>query len=132
MNIELQILAWSVVLLIVHIMVQGALVAPIKGMAWNAGPRDGGQPPLGKYPGRAQRGLDNFKETYPAFVGLALALTVTGRIDGNGALGAELWFAGRIAYLPLYLFGVPWLRSIAYGVAFVGLIMMLLRLLTGA
>jgi uncharacterized MAPEG superfamily protein len=129
MAVELQLLAWSVVLLIAHIMVQGALVAPIKGMAWNAGPRDGGQPTLGKHAGRAQRALENFKETYPAFIALALALAVTAHTGGVGALGAWLWFGGRVVYLPLYVLGVPWLRSGAYGVALVGLVMMLTRLL---
>jgi uncharacterized MAPEG superfamily protein len=129
MAVELELLAWSVVLLIVYVMVQGAFVAPIKGAVWNAGPRDGGQPPLGKYPGRAQRALDNFKETYPAFIALALALAVTGKTGGQGALGAWLWFAGRVVYLPLYLLGTPWLRSVAYGVSLVGLILMLTRLL---
>ena len=131
MSVELQLLAWSVVLLIVHIGVQGALVAPLRGAVWNAGPRDEGQPPLGKYPGRAQRALENFKETYPAFIALALALVVAGRTGGVGTLGAWLWFAGRVAYLPLYVLGVPWLRSVAYGVSLVGLIMMLTRLLQG-
>jgi uncharacterized MAPEG superfamily protein len=131
MGVELKLLAWSVVLLIVHIAVQGGLVAPLRGAVWNAGPRDEGQPPLGKYPGRAQRALENFKETYPAFIALALALAVAARTGGLGALGAGLWFAGRIAYLPLYVLGVPWLRSVAYGVSLVGLIMMLTRLLQG-
>jgi len=129
MTTELQLLGWSVVLLIVHIGFQGALVAPLRGAAWNAGPRDEGQPPLGKYPGRAQRALENFKETYPAFIALALALAVSGRTGGGGTLGAWMWFAGRIVYLPLYLLGVPWLRSAAYGVSFAGLILMLARLL---
>jgi uncharacterized MAPEG superfamily protein len=129
MSVELKLLGWSVVLLIVHIAAQGALVAPLRGAVWNAGPRDEGQPPLGKYPGRAQRALENFKETYPAFIALALALAVSGRTGGNGALGAWLWFAGRVAYLPLYILGVPWLRSAAYGVSLIGLIAMLVRLL---
>ena len=46
------------------------------------------------------------------------------------ALSAGYWFGGRVAYLPLYLLGVPWLRSVAYGVSLVGLIMMLMRLLS--
>ena len=129
MSIELQLLAWSVPLLIAHIAVQGGLVAPLRGAVWNAGPRDEGQPPLGKYPGRAQRALENFKETYPAFIALALALAVAGKTGGNGALGAEMWFGARVIYLPLYVLGVPWLRSAAYGVALVGLILMLTRLL---
>ena len=129
MTQELQLLAWSVLLLIAYIAAQGALVAPLRGMSWNAGPRDEGQPPLGKYPGRAQRALENFKETYPAFIALALALTVASRSDGAGLLGAWIWFAARVAYLPLYLLGVPWLRSVAYGASLVGLVMMLTRLL---
>jgi uncharacterized MAPEG superfamily protein len=129
MAVELRLLAWSVLLLIVHIAVQGGLVAPLRGAAWNAGPRDEGQPPLGKFPGRAQRALENFKETYPAFIALALALPVAGRAGGLGALGAWLWFAGRVVYLPLYLLGVPWLRSAAFGVSLVGLMLMLGRLL---
>jgi uncharacterized MAPEG superfamily protein len=40
-----------------------------------------------------------------------------------------MWFAGRIAYLPLYLLGVPWLRTLAYGVALAGLLLMFMRLL---
>ena len=129
MTQELRLLAWSVLLLIAYIAVQGALVTPLRGMSWNAGPRDEGQPPLGKYPGRAQRALENFKETYPAFIALALALTLASRSDGAGLLGAWIWFAARVAYLPLYLLGIPWLRSVAYGASLVGLVMMLVRLL---
>ena len=51
------------------------------------------------------------------------------KTGGNGALGAELWFAARIVYLPLYVLGVPWLRSIVYGVSLAGLVLMLVRLL---
>ena len=129
MNVELRLLGWSVILLIAYIVAQGALVMPLRGMAWNAGPRDEGQPPMGKYPGRAQRALANFMETYPAFIALALALSFAAKTGGNGTLGAWLWFGARVAYLPLYLLGIPWLRSLAYGVSLVGLLMMLGRLL---
>ena len=129
MSVEQQLLGWSVALLLGHIAAQGALVAPIRGAAYNAGPRDDGQPPLGKYPGRAVRALENFKETYPAFIALALALAVTAKTGGNGALGAWLWFGGRVAYLPLYLLGAPWVRTLAWSVSLVGLILMLIRLL---
>ncbi len=129
MSVELQLLGWSVVLLIVHIAAQGALVTPIRGAAYNAGPRDDGPPPLGKHSGRAVRALENFKETFPAFIALALALAVAGKTGGMGALGAWLWFAARVVYLPLYLFGVPWLRTVVWSVSLVGLVLMLVRLL---
>jgi uncharacterized MAPEG superfamily protein len=128
MAVELQLLGWSVVLLFAYIAVQAALVTRSRGAAWNVGARDGAQPPLGTYPGRAHRALDNFKETYPAFIALALALQVTGHTGGNGALGAWLWFGGRVVYLPLYLLGVPVLRTAVYGVTLAGLVMMLTRL----
>ncbi len=89
---------------------------------------DEGQPPLGKYTGRAQRALDNYKETYPAFIALVLGLAVADRTGGAGELGACLWFAGRLAYLPLYLAGVPWIRSGAYGLSLIGLALMLSKL----
>jgi len=86
MPVEVQLVEWSVLLLLVHIAVQGELVAPLRGAAWNAGLRDEGQPPLGKYPGRAQRALDNFKETYPAFV----ALAITSQDGSTGEVGARM------------------------------------------
>ena len=127
--VELITLGWSVVLLLVHIVAQGATVVRERGLAWNAGPRDDGTPPKGRIAGRAQRALDNFKETYPAFVALALALVVSGRTGGMGDTGACLWLGARTVYLPLYLFGVPWLRSAAFGLSLAGLLMMLTRLL---
>ncbi len=126
---ELMLLAWSVILLLAHIAAQGSLVVRLRGLKWNAGPRDEGQPPLGKRAGRAQRALDNYRETYPAFIALALGLVVAGRSGGTGELGAWLWFLARIAFLPLYLFGVPWARSAAYGVSMAGLLLMFARLL---
>jgi uncharacterized MAPEG superfamily protein len=126
---EITLLGWSVVLLLVHIVFQGGLSASQRGLAWGAGARDDGHSPLGKHAGRAQRALDNFKETYPAFIALALALAVTGRSGGSGETGAWLWFAARVVYLPLYLLGVPWLRSGAYAVSLAGLVMMLAHLL---
>lgn len=127
--VELTVLAYSVVLLIVHIVVQGSSATRERGLAWNAGPRDNSSPLKGEVAGRAQRALENFKETYPAFIALALALAVSGRTGGGGATGAWLWLGARVVYLPLYVFGVPWLRSAVYGVSLAGLVMMLTRLL---
>ena len=127
--LELTLLGWSVVLLVVALMLQGQLATRELGVKWNAGPRDGDQHPKGALAGRAQRALDNFKETYPAFIALALALAVSGRTGGLGATGALLWFVARIVYHPLYLFGVPYVRSLAWVASMFGLLLMLIRLL---
>ena len=79
--------------------------------------------------GRLLRALRNLLETYPAFVALALALVVTGRTGGIGAAGAWLWLAARVVYVGFYAAGVPVLRTLAWFVSIVGLVMMLIRLM---
>jgi len=127
MTTELTVLGWSFVLFLAHLMVQASTALKDQGSAFNAGPRDD-PPPLGVMAGRGQRAFHNFKETYPIFIALALGLAVTGRSGGVAATGAWIWLAARVVYLPLYLSGIPYLRSLAFGVAAVGLVMMAVRL----
>ena len=129
MPLELTLLGWSVALLLVHIMVQGQLSTATRGLRFNAGPRDDNPAPLGPRAKRAERALRNYTETFPAFAALALALAVTGRTGGWGEAGAIIWLAARVLYLPLYVLGVPWLRSLVWAVSALGLVAMLIRLL---
>ena len=126
---ELLLLGWSTVLLFAYVMIQGQTATRDRGLDWNAGPRDGEQKPLGEMAGRAERALKNFQETYPVFVALALGLAVTDRTGSIGAIGAWLWFGARIAYIPLYLFGIKYVRSLCWMVSILGLLLMLIRFL---
>ena len=126
---ELLLLGWSTVLLFAYVMIQGQTATRDRGLDWNAGPRDGEQKPLGEMAGRAERALKNFQETYPVFVALALGLAVTDRTGGLGTIGAWLWFVARIAYIPLYLFGIRYVRSLAWLASILGLLLMLIRFL---
>ncbi len=130
LSTELLYLAWSVVLLLVYIAVQGAIWVSERGGAYSAGPRDENREPHSVYAGRSARALKNFLETYAAFVALALALAIAGKAGGLGALGAALWFWARAAYLPLYLFGVAYIRTLAFAIAAIGLVLMLIDLLS--
>lgn len=120
------LVAWSVVLLVVHVMLQARFASRELGLAWNAGPRDENLEPRGKHAGRARRASVNFRETYPAFVGLALALHLVDPQSGWGYAGALIWFAARIVYLPLYMGGVPYVRSAVWAVSMLGLGLMFL------
>jgi uncharacterized MAPEG superfamily protein len=124
----LTILGWGVVLLIVQIALQGALATLDLGLPYNASPRDEGRQPNSVYAQRTDRALRNMLETFPAFVALALALAITGKTAGWAQTGALLWLFGRIAYLPLYLLGVPYLRTLAWLVSLIGLLAMLMAL----
>lgn len=123
MNYELTYLAWSVILLVVHIAVQGIAKDLKVDVRWALGPQDE-QPDTGIMAGRAKRALQNFLETYPAFVALALLIVATGQSTSLTAAGAALWFWGRVAYLPAYLSGIPVVRSLTWFVAVIGLLMM--------
>ena len=128
LSTELTYLAWSVVLLLAHIVVQALSLTKDGGLSYTAGTRDG-EVPISVVTDRVTRALRNFLETYGAFIALALALQVTGKAGGLGATGAMLWFWARVAYVPAYAFGIPYLRSIIWAVSVVGLVMMLVRLL---
>ena len=95
---------------------------------YKAGPRDEARALRGVFAGRADRAFRNLLETFPAFAALALALVVTGRNGGLGALGAEVWVAMRILYVPLYFIQIPYLRSLVWFVSIFALVAMLVRL----
>lgn len=124
----LTLLALSVVLLLVHIGLQGMLATKELGSAWNAGPRDEEREPSGAYAGRATRASRNFQETYPAFIGLLLGLAFAGDPSGLGLIGATVWLAARVVYIPLYLAGIPYIRSLVWLVSIGGLLVMLFAL----
>jgi uncharacterized MAPEG superfamily protein len=126
---ELLVLGWSVVLLLLHIGLQSVPATLELGSSWNAGPRDEERKPSSAIAGRAERALRNFQETYPAFIGLALALVVSGQAGGLGATGSLVWIFARVAYIPLYMLGIPYIRSLVWVGSVVGLVMMLIELL---
>ena len=124
----LPMVGWSAVLLVIHVLLQAfttsAEAARTLGGSWNPGPRDVGFAPSGKIAGRAARTSANFRETYPAFVALALALVLAGDPAGWGLAGGWLWFVARLVYIPLYLAGIPYIRSLAWIVSLAGLAIM--------
>ena len=68
-------------------------------------------------------------KTSRPFVAVALALIVTQRTGGSGALGATIWVLARIVYIPLYLFGIVYARTGVWAISIVGLLMMFTRLI---
>jgi uncharacterized MAPEG superfamily protein len=60
---------------------------------------------------------------------LPLTAHVAGRANAMTALGAQLFFWARLAYAAIYLAGIPWLRTAAWTVSVIGLILIFLQLL---
>jgi uncharacterized MAPEG superfamily protein len=125
---EISILAWSVILLLVHIVIQTLALIKDGGPAYAIGNRDG-EVAITAVTDRLTRGLRNFVETYGAFVALALALAVTGKTGGLGATGALIWFWARVVYVPVFAIGIPVARTGIWTVSVIGLVLMLIRLM---
>lgn len=130
MSIALWGLIGLAVLVLVQVGVDSFLLKGSVGNAWTVGPRDT-PPEAGPLAGRAHRALWNLLETAPAFIALALVAELTGRGGAWIGWGVALYLAGRIAYLPAYLSGLPWIRTIFWQVATIGLVVMLIGILTG-
>jgi uncharacterized MAPEG superfamily protein len=125
---ELTCLELSVLLWVAHVLTQSVTARAEFGLAYSFSPRDAQPTPKGLVWGRATRALHNYFENLGPFVALALALIATGRTGGLGAVGATIWIVARILYLPIYVMGVIYVRTALWGVAVIGLLMMLVRL----
>jgi uncharacterized MAPEG superfamily protein len=125
---EIVMLGVGVVLLLLQLFLQSIPATIEMGGDYKAGPRDEARVLRGVFAGRADRAFRNLLETFPAFAALAVALVVTGRNGGLGALGAEVWVAMRILYVPLYFIQIPYLRSLVWFVSIFALVAMLVRL----
>jgi len=129
MEMEIRYLAGAVVLGVVQLLLADALVTRQRGMEWNTGPRDLDPGPARAMAGRAERVMRNFMETFPYFAAVVLAVVVTGRTDAWTLLGVQLYLAARIVYVPMYLWGVRYLRSAAWVVSMAGFALVLAPLL---
>ncbi len=126
---EITVLAWSVALLLVHVVVQASAAVDL-GFSYLVGARDEKRLSRNLVAARLLRALRNFLETYPAFIALALALVVTGKAGGLGATGAWLWLLARVLYVALYAAGIPLVRTLVWAASIVGLVLMLVRLIS--
>lgn len=67
---------------------------------------------------RAERALVNVNEAMILFLPLAL-LTLN---EEGAVLGAQIFVLARMIHLPIYLFGIPYLRTLIWVISLVGLV----------
>jgi uncharacterized MAPEG superfamily protein len=127
MSTDLTLLVWAVGLT----MVQAALAAMgallLSGPGKMAGNRDD-LPPITGWAGRATRAHRNMLESLPLFAALVLTAQIAGKADATSALGSELFFWARLVYAPVYVIGIPFLRTAVWAVSIVGLITIFVHL----
>jgi uncharacterized MAPEG superfamily protein len=97
------------------------------GLAWAFGNRE--RPlEVREWTARAVRAHQNLTENLAPFAILVLVAHVTGKHNEATALGATLFFLGRVAHVLVYTAGWIYIRTAVFFVAVVGEVMILLQL----
>ena len=129
MNTEYQMLLWTVILGLVQLVIHVLAAIKARGLGWAFSPRDAAMPRLEGVGGRLDRAFYNLLETFPFFAALVLMAGLLGVHSAMTALGAEIFFWARVAYIPIYALGLPVVRTGVWTVSVVGMVMILIPLL---
>ena len=127
MTVEIAMLFWAAVLGLVQVGAQALAYKRQEGNAYTVGARDQHRPATG-LAGRAGRALRNYLETFPIFAAVILAVHATDRSNGWSEIGAQVYFWGRLAYLPAYAIGLPWVRTLIWLIATAGIVLCMVPL----
>ena len=125
-SIEIQMLCWAMALGLVQLLISTTFLVKDVGLPYAGGPRDTPAPPVHILTGRLLRAFHNFRETFVYFAVAVILVTVLNKTNTTTALGAQLYFWSRVAYVPAYAVGIPMLRTAVWTASIIGLVMVLL------
>jgi uncharacterized MAPEG superfamily protein len=121
-------LLWSVVLGLVQVALAVIGSVAQRGLTWAVGPRDGEAKALTGVAARLDRARGNFLETFPLFAVAVLLTLALHRHDAMTMLGAQLYFWARVAFVPAYATGIPYLRTLIWAVSMLGIVLLVAAL----
>jgi uncharacterized MAPEG superfamily protein len=128
MTTDLWMLVWSALLtLVIPFVYIGGIAQVPGGLVWGLGNRDTPLE-LPVWVERARRAHANAVENLAPFAVLVLVAHVAGAANATTALGATLFFWGRVGHFVVYTIGIPYLRTLVFAVAVLGEIMILTQL----
>lgn len=129
MTIELTMLLYSVILAFVIVGLPAIDSILKNGVIIMMGNRDSGLAEPSVWNKRAKRASANMAENLLWFAALVLIAHAAGISTENTVLGAQLFFWGRVGHAATYVAGVPHVRTVAWTVAVVGMVMIALELI---
>ncbi len=123
---------WAVVatigLAMVQLTLQSVLTLTQLGGAWVAGPRDEARTVEG-VAGRFVRAHRNLLEIFPQFVAALFVVHAANAVGELSSIGAWLFFAARVAYVPAYAWGPMGVRPVCWLIAQAGIVIILFDLI---
>ena len=129
MTTEYQMLIWTMLLGLAQLVIHVLAAIKVRGLGWAFSPRDAAMPRLEGVGGRLDRAFYNFLETFPFFAAAVLLAGVLGVHSSLTTLGAMLYFWARVAYIPVYAFGLPVLRTGIWAVSLVGILLLVVAVI---
>jgi len=127
MKPELNLLVWSVVLTVVQMLVAAQAAFNKVGLMALVGNREG-MPEITGWGGRASRAHYNMLENLVLFASLVLVAVAVGKTNDMTLLGAQLFFWARVAYAPIYISGIIWVRTLTWLISVIGLALIFAQL----
>ncbi|HWA91388.1 MAG TPA: MAPEG family protein [Rhizomicrobium sp.] len=124
-SVELQSLFCAILLGLVQLVLAVLPSLGARGLPWAAGPRDDPGKPLGIHGGRLDRAYRNFLETFAFFAAAVLLAHAMGKSTPNSVLGAQIYLWARVLYVPAYVFGIPFVRTLIWAASLAGILMVL-------
>lgn len=123
MSIELQYLIFAVFLVLIQLVLQASAGFLTVGFRGIIGSRDDDILTEGVL-GRFERAYYNMLETFPVFAALVLIIQITESWSTTSALAVQIYFWARVVYVPVYIAGIPILRSLIWFAAMIGILML--------
>jgi len=128
MTTETLVLDLTILLAFIQVIIQLLIMTGVYGLPALVGARDNLPASDNVYLGRMRRTNANMLESLPWALALLIMVQVAGVAGGATAFGAWLYLIARVVYLPMYVFGVPWLRTLSWLASIVGLAFLLVPL----
>ncbi len=122
MTTEVLMLAATGGLLFVLTLIQGTRNVLVLGLPTAAGNQHDIAPWTG-WNDRLNRAIRNLIEAIAIFAPIVIAVQISGLNNEITAMGAQIFVIARIAHAVVYTLGVPWVRTAAWFVGVVGIIM---------
>ncbi len=126
MTSEISILALFGIVVVATILLQVLLAVPQVGLPYLSSPRDDAKPLTG-IAGRCVRCVENSVVALALFAAAVFALHANSASSASTLLAAQAFLVARIAFVGVYLAGIPYLRTAVWLIGFLATAFMLLQ-----
>jgi len=122
MNTEIYILAYIGSFLLLLTLIQGTRNVLVLGLPTAAGNQHD-VPQWGGWHDRLNRAIRNLIESIVIFSPIAISIHLLGLSNEASSLGAQIFLIARLIHAPVFVLGIPWVRTTAWFAGVAGILM---------